>query len=161
TGELEANWPELKLRLVPGHTAAPGDAAGLTFDLDLRRGSVTRRLRLEIYQFSEADWAGYLVVVKNREMLEALENELGLAIQMRGLVRFHMAFVHDLRAPLNAMVMNLELLKQTLRNGSDSDEPTRERQLRYMGVLKDEISRVDRQLSTLLTHSAPAGDTRE
>jgi signal transduction histidine kinase len=101
--------------------------------------------------------------VKSRETMEALENELGLAIQMRGLVRFHMAFVHDLRAPLNAMVMNLELLRQTLRNGaaSNGDATTKERQLRYIGVLKDEISRVDRQLGTLLTHSsAPAGDTR-
>jgi len=161
-GELEANWRELKQRLVPGHTAAAGDSAGLTFDLDLRRGGTTRRLRLEIYQVSEADDVGFLVLVRSREMLEALENELGLAIQMRGLVRFHMAFVHDLRAPLNAMVMNLELLKQTLRNGAvSSDETTKERQLRYIGVLKDEISRVDRQLGTLLTHSAPAKDARE
>lgn len=162
--ELESHWPELKLRLVPGHIEAPGDAAGLTFDLDLPRGGNTQRLRLEIYQFAEADFAGYLVLVKSREMLEALENELGLAIQMRGLVRFHMAFVHDLRAPLNAMVMNVELLKQTLRNGAASaaaDDATRERQLRYIGVLKDEISRVDRQLGTLLTTSAPASDARE
>jgi signal transduction histidine kinase/uncharacterized membrane protein affecting hemolysin expression len=160
-GELETHWAQLKQRLVPGHAAAPGDADGLTFDLDLPREGVVRKLRLEIYQIAEADYAGYLVLVKNRESMEALENELGLAIQMRGLVRFHMAFVHDLRAPLNAMVMNVELLKQTLRNGGGGDEATHERQLRYIGVLKEEISRVDRQLGTLLTHSAPPGDTRE
>lgn len=161
-GELESHWADLKLRLVPGHPAAPGDDDGLTFDLDLPRDGVIHRLRLEIYEIIEADYAGFLVLVKNRETMEALENELGLAIQMRGLVRFHMAFVHDLRAPLNAMVMNLELLRQTLRNGGASgDETTRERQLRYIGVLKEEISRVDRQLGTLLKHSAPPGDLRE
>ncbi len=158
-GELEAHWPELRQRFaVPERSESGEEAAGVTIDVDLPREGGARRLRLEIYRIDEADYSGVLAVVKSREMMEALENELGLAIQMRGLVRFHMAFVHDLRAPLNAMAMNIELLRQTLRNGAPAAEPTHEKQMRYLGVLKDEISRVDRQLGTLLTHSAPAGD---
>jgi len=161
-GELEAHWDELLERMgLPLPSAS--DAAGLTLEVDLEdvgESPAPRRLRVEVYRVAEGDYAGFLVLVKSREMMEALENELGLAIQMRGLVRFHMAFVHDLRAPLNAMVMNLELLKQSLRpSGAQSEEAVREKQMRYIGVLKDEISRVDRQLGTLLTHSAPAGDT--
>ena len=52
--------------------------------------------------------------MRNASSMDALEAELGLAIQMRGLTRFYAAFAHDLKAPLNAMVLTLELLRASL-----------------------------------------------
>lgn len=98
---------------------------------------------------------GWLILVRSREMLDALENELRLAVQMRGFAQFYLAFVHDLKAPLNAMVLNLELLKSTLgagNNGAGEDE-THARQTRYIRTLVDEVSRLDRSLRTVLTHA--------
>ena len=67
-----------------------------------------------------------------------------------------MGVVHDLKTPLQAMVMNLELLKESLAlNTEATDERVRARQTRYMDVLRDEVSRLDRQLRALLVHTVP------
>jgi signal transduction histidine kinase len=72
-----------------------------------------------------------------------------------------MAFAHDLKAPLNAMVLNLELLKRTLTSeaaeGGEAEE-TRARQNRYIEMLVGEVSRLDRSLRTVLTHAAPPSE---
>jgi signal transduction histidine kinase len=98
-------------------------------------------------------------LVKSAESLEALQSELGLAIQMRGLTQFYAAFAHDLKAPLNAMVMTLELLKMSRQSGAD-DDAGREKEFKYIGVLNEEIRRLDRQLRALLSHTAPPSQTR-
>jgi signal transduction histidine kinase len=98
--------------------------------------------------------------VKSAESLEALQHELGLAIQMRGLTRFYAAFVHDLKAPLNAMVLTLELLKLNVQEAGDGSG-TQDKQLRYVGVLNEEIRRLDRQLRNLLSHTATSGQQRQ
>jgi signal transduction histidine kinase len=105
------------------------------------------RLQLDLCELSEH--GGFLALVKNADTLAMLQSELGLAMQMRGLTRFYAAFAHDLKAPLNAMVMTLELLKLSLEGDAT------EKQLKYIGVVNQEIGRLDRQLRTLLTHTAP------
>src|SRR6185369_1586654 len=74
--------------------------------------------------------------------------------------RFYAAFVHDLKAPLNAMVMTLELLTLSVQSGAD-DEASRDKQLKYVGVLNEEIRRLDRQLRTLLSHTAQPSHGRQ
>jgi signal transduction histidine kinase len=107
------------------------------------------RLQLDLYELSEH--GGFLALVRSADTQAALQSELGLAMQMRGLTRFYAAFAHDLKAPLNAMVMTLELLKLSLQG----DGGATEKQLKYIGVVNQEIGRLDRQLRTLLTHTAP------
>ena len=154
-GALEQRWDALRGELEPALAATNG--AGNPFvDIELPETDPATRLRLEVNELSDEGSEGFLVVVKSREMIDALEHELGLAIQMRGLTRFYMGVVHDLKTPLQAMVMTLELLKETLAASRDLvDERTRERQLRYMNVLRDEVSRLDRELRALLVHAAP------
>ena len=98
-----------------------------------------------------------LVFVKDRESLDVLERELRLALQMRGFARFYMAFAHDLKAPLNAMVLNLELLSESIRRGED-DPKVEDQQRRYIEILKSEIFRLDRDLRMLLQQVAPPSD---
>jgi signal transduction histidine kinase len=165
-GELEQHWDEITAFLEnPLQRAAQNAASGAPstyVEIDLPRNGMTSRLRLEVNELSDEGSEGFLVVVKSREMIDALENELGLAIQMRGLTRFYMGVVHDLKTPLQAMVMNLELLKETLAaNAASTDERTRQRQDRYMNVLRDEVSRLDRQLRALLVHTAPTSESQQ
>ena len=120
--ELERRWPEISARL---DGVLKEEQVSRQVDVDVPVNGETRRLRLELYRLDEPDAEGYLVLVKNRDSLSALEKELGLAMQMRGLARFYKAFAHDLKAPLNAMVMNLELLKETLRE-QDGEDPRHE-----------------------------------
>jgi len=155
--ELERRWPEIGARL---DGVLEEEQLSRQVDVDVPADGETRRLRLELYRLDEPDAEGYLVLVKNRDSISALENELGLAMQMRGLARFYKAFAHDLKAPLNAMVMNLELLKETLRE-QDGGDPRHERQLKYAEVIRQELWRLDRQLRTLLSHVVPTNDAAE
>jgi signal transduction histidine kinase len=152
--ELAAGgWQDVRGRLA--ERIAAGVRPGEPLDIDLSRDGATRHLRFQGYPLGDDRHGECLFLVKSRESMAALERELGLAIQMRGLASFYAAFAHDLRAPLNALVMNLELLRQTFREESP-DEPTRKRQLRYAEVLHEELSRLNRQLTLLLGHVAPA-----
>jgi signal transduction histidine kinase len=142
-----------------------GDAGRRT-EFELPRNGSAARLRLEFYELGAETCEGFLVIVKSAESLEALQHELGLAIQMRGLTRFYAAFVHDLKAPLNAMVMTLELLKLNVQEARDGEEAGggsggQEKQLRYIGVLNEEIRRLDRQLRSLLSHTATSKPQRQ
>ena len=155
--ELERRWPEIGARL---DGVLEKEQVNRQVDVDVPLNGETRRLRLELYRLDEPEAEGYLVLVKNRDSISALENELGLAIQMRGLTRFYKAFAHDLKAPLNAMVMNLELLKETLRE-QDGDDRAAVVRRKYAEVIREELSRLDRQLRTLLSHAVPTNDVAE
>lgn len=151
-GDLEQRWEGIRSHL---QAIAPDGRTGV-LDLDGTGDGGVNHVRFELYP--RDDRAGWLILVKSQEMLDALENELRLAIQMRGFAHFYMAFAHDLKAPLNAMVLNLELLKRAL-SGQPADEDEadqmRSRQTRYIETLVGEVSRLDRSLRTVLTHAAP------
>jgi signal transduction histidine kinase len=155
-GGLEQHWGTIRSRLpVP----APAVRGGGGAVVDIASNGRDHDVRLELYP--RDDRAGWLILVKNREMLDALENELRLAIQMRGFAQFYMAFAHDLKAPLNAMVLNLELLKRSLPTQVDDEginEEVRARQTRYIETLVGEVSRLDRSLRMVLTHAAPPSE---
>jgi signal transduction histidine kinase len=158
SGELERRWHEKRSLLETG--GAGGRAGSARMDVDIPYNERVNRLRLEWYARGDGDRDGWLILVKNREILKALEKELRLAIQMRGFAHFYRASVHDLKAPLNAMVLNLQLLKSTLSKQSATlDGDTLERQTRCMSVLGEEITRLDRSLGTILTQAAPPSDT--
>jgi signal transduction histidine kinase len=155
---LARRWDDdVRPRLVgvPGRVSEPGQRV----EMELQRSGAAPRLTLEFYGLGENNRDGFLVLVKSAESLEALQNELGLAIQMRGLTRFYAASVHDLKAPLNAMVMTLELLKLSVQDGAEEGGDV-EKQLTYVGVLNEEIRRLDRQLRTLLSQTAPPSEGR-
>jgi signal transduction histidine kinase len=158
--DLARRWDkEFRPRIarIPQQTAT---AVGRRVELELSTGGAAPRVKLEFYQLGAESCEGFLILVKSAESLEALESELGLAMQMRGLTRFYAAFVHDLKAPLNAMVMTLELLKLTVQGG-DAEDPTLQKQLKYVGVLNQEIRRLDRQLGSLSSHTAPPNLQRQ
>lgn len=160
--ELSRRWnSEFRDRIVAVSRQTPA-VTGRPVELDLAMSADAdaARLKVELYQLGADSCEGYLALVKSTESLEALEAELGLAIQMRGLTRFYAAFAHDLKAPLNAMVMTLELLKLTVQDSAE-DGPAHEKQLKYVGVLNEEIRRLDRQLRSLLSHTAPPRPQRQ
>lgn len=95
-------------------------------------------------------------------MFDALETDLFTASRFRGLSTLYVGVVHDLRGPLNNMVVNLELLKQCLRPAvtgfalsTDS-----ERHQQYIDVIQQEIYRLNRYVHTLLDMTAPTEEIR-
>jgi signal transduction histidine kinase len=100
-------------------------------------------------------------LVKDRELLEAFETDLRLATQMRGLARVYGALAHELKAPLGAMSLNLELLRDALATDAEGDPEARVREQRYANVLHAELERLNRSLVAILNQSMSLAETRE
>lgn len=155
--ELERRWVEIRrlLDLAPKPSGRPG----APLDLDVPGPDGPRAIRCQVYTFGLGEHQVSLFLLRNRATLDALETDLLLASQLRALARVYSAVTHDLKAPLQAMVLNLDLLQSALRRGEGAREA--EKSEEYLRVLREEIERLDRSLLALLVETTPAGRGRE
>jgi signal transduction histidine kinase len=161
-GELHVRWAEtLPLIASVLDRLQPGSAGSASADIELPVGDHMRRLRFEAHRPSSDEREGFLVLVKDRDLLEAYETDLRLATQMRGLARVYSALAHELKAPLGAMALNLDLLTDALLADQDDRPDTRQRQQRYARVLREELDRLNRSLVALLSQTASVDAQRE
>ncbi len=152
---LEARWPAVRELFAPAFESR----AERTMQLDVAGGGGLHPLRCWVYPLSQHEHPGLLLLLRDRAALDALETDLLFASQLRALSRVYGAVTHDLKAPLNAMVLNLDRLQSALRKGEPTDE--REKTQGYVDVLHQELERLDRSLSALLAETMPAGSGRE
>ena len=104
---------------------------------------------------------GGVLLVQELEVDEAREADLRLVAQMRSVAQISPSVAHDLRAPINAMVFNIEILKETIASGRGAEPGGRERQLRYVNVLKEELTRLHKSLEIFLSFISPRSDRDE
>jgi len=78
---------------------------------------------------------------------------LRLASHMGVLSGLYHGVVHDLKSPLNTLVVNLELLKASIEN-----RPDVERQRRYVAILQEELMRLNSAVERLLPAAGPTRD---
>ncbi|HVR10046.1 MAG TPA: ATP-binding protein [Thermoanaerobaculia bacterium] len=157
TAELERRWPEIRRLFEPA--LGPVERRVPRLDLDVPGPAGPRAVRCQVYTLGEEADQVFLFLLRDRVMLDALETDLLLASQLRALTRVYHAVTHDLKAPLNAMVLNLDLLQSALRRGEGAREA--EQSEGYLDVLREELERLDRSLLTLLAETTPAGRGRE
>ena len=81
------------------------------------------------------------------------ERVLRQASHMEVLSGLYHGVVHDLKSPLNTLVVNLELLKASI-----AEEPDVERQRRYVSILHEELMRLNRAVERLLPAAGPVRD---
>ncbi len=152
--ELQRRWPEILPLLDRG---APNQPAQFDFDVP---GSVQPlAVHCRMYPLAEEEHQGLLYLLRERTALDALETDLLLASQLRALSRVYRAVTHEIKAPLNAMVLNLDRLQVALRKGEGAAEA--EKTQGYLDVLREELDRLDRSLLGLLADTTPAGSGRE
>lgn len=108
---------------------------------------------------SEAGREGSAGASEGSEQVHGVERRA--AAHLRAVQEITPAVAHDLRAPINAMVFNIEILKETIASGKGLEPGGRERQLRYVGVLRDELARLHRGLEIFLAHTSPREDRTE
>jgi signal transduction histidine kinase len=158
--ELERLWERLKGRL---------EEAGLSWDgaggqeraslaLPVEGEAAPRPLLFDLRR--DPDGGGVLLVHR-LGTLAGLESDLRLTAQMRSVSQISPAVAHDLRAPINAMVFNIEILKEMLASGRATDPANKDKLLRYVNVLKEELARLHRGLETYLAYISPRGDRQE
>jgi signal transduction histidine kinase len=158
--ELERLWAELKPRLESAGLSwngAGGDARWAVLDLPVP-AEPEQRLAFDLRRDPEG---GGIVLVQDFGTLSGLETDLRLTSQMRSVAQISPAVAHDLRAPINAMVFNIEILKEMIASGRATDPNNREKLLKYTTVLKEELSRLHKGLETFLSFISPRSDKTE
>ena len=151
--ELRREWPQLASPLRHAVAQPAGTGHPSAVDLDVRDDGSPRRVHVEV--LPEASPSGQRVaLVSSAQTCHPSDDDLRVATQLRTFSRLSAAIAHDLKAPLAAVLLHLELLRGTLDAAEREGQTPRERQLRYVGVMKDELARLNRQLTSLFTHTA-------
>jgi len=144
-GDHDAGARWLALRKQAGLDAArvPGGPDPTRMIVDLSGTTGTRSLRLEIHALMHSECEGYLVLLRDRRAVDALETNLLLASQMRSAVYVNRALAHDIRAPLNSMQLTLDLLADSMEADDARDPKRSEQRERHVAILREELTRLN------------------
>jgi PAS domain S-box-containing protein len=110
-----------------------------------------RRIQVSIdfiHDESTQQGLGALVTLHDLESAAAIESELELSRRMAAIGRLTSGVGHEVKNPINAIVVHLELLRSKL---GATDAPA----MRHLEVIDAEIRRLDRVVQTLVDFSRP------
>ena len=105
-------------------------------------------------QDSSAESLGALLTLHDLESVQEIESDLELSRRLSAIGRLTGGVGHEVKNPINAIVVHLELLRNKI---SGPDAPA----LRHLDVIQSEIHRLDRVVETLVDFSRPVELTLE
>jgi signal transduction histidine kinase len=91
---------------------------------------------------------GALLTMRDAESVRRIENEIELSRRLAAIGRLTQGVAHEVKNPINAIVVHLELLREKMR---EIDPNTR----RHMDIIGNEIHRLDRVVQTLVDFNRP------
>jgi signal transduction histidine kinase len=91
---------------------------------------------------------GALLTLHDTESMRQIESELEVSRRLADLGRLTSGVGHEVKNPINAIVVHLELLKEKMARGDQSAD-------RHIDVIQKEIRRLDRVVETLVDFSRP------
>ena len=134
-----------------GRTIREAFDAGVTLVQEEIQTETGRRIQASvdfIYDDRTKSGLGALVTLHDLESVEQIESELELSRRMSAIGRLTAGVGHEVKNPINAIVVHLELLKNKL--GEDHAPASR-----HLDVIDAEIHRLDRVVQTLVDFSRP------
>jgi len=96
----------------------------------------------------EGHRVGSLVTLHDATTRARLENQIDVTTKLAALGRLTSGMAHEVKNPLNAMVLQLELLKAKLAGQGEGVKP-------QLDILSEEIRRLDRVVKTFLDFTRP------
>ena len=136
---------------VLGRTLREAFDAGVTLVQEEVQTETGRRLQASvdfIYDDRTRTGLGALVTLHDLESVEEIESELELSRRMAAIGRLTAGVGHEVKNPINAIVVHLELLKNKL--AAEHAPATR-----HLEIIDAEIHRLDRVVQTLVDFSRP------
>ena len=91
---------------------------------------------------------GALLTLRDAESVHRIEDEIELSRRLSAIGRLTSGVAHEVKNPINAIVVHLEVLRQKMR---EVDPDTR----RHVDVISSEIQRLDRVVQTLVDFTRP------
>jgi len=91
---------------------------------------------------------GALLTLRDAESVHSIEHEIELSRRLAAIGRLTSGVAHEVKNPINAIVVHLEVLRQKLK---EIDPDAR----RHMDVIGSEIQRLDRVVQTLVDFTRP------
>ncbi len=139
--------------LRPGIAAAvsAGDARERVITVTGSDGA-PRDYEVKIVPLSSSGSSEALVQLRDVSRVELLEQTLLEAARLRALTRLSLGIAHDLRAPMNAITLNLVNLKDSL---ADSGWSGADEHCEVIEMLEGELRHLQRSVETLLTQTSP------
>jgi PAS domain S-box-containing protein len=117
--------------------------------LHIPGGSRTRQLLTSVQYIEDAgEPVGALVSLRDYESFQKYESQWDLSKKLADLGRITSGIAHEVKNPLNAMVIHLEILRSKIEVGNADPTPQLE-------ILDSEIKRLDRVVQTFLNFTRP------
>jgi signal transduction histidine kinase len=110
------------------------------------RGSIS--MALLSVEFLEASGGGMVIRLRDPEATRQIGRHLQTADRLSAISRLTGGVAHEVKNPLNAMLMHVELAKMKLNHGDYDLQP-------QMDVISSEILRLDRVVKTFLDFTRP------
>lgn len=108
-----------------------------------------RRVQIALEFIAErGERIGALLTMKDAESVSLLENELDVSRRIAAISRLTSGVAHEVKNPINAIVVHLELLKEKLHSTTSDPE-------RHIDIIGKEIQRLDRVVKTLADFNRP------
>jgi nitrogen-specific signal transduction histidine kinase len=148
---LRRDWRDCYDRLnLPDLTGLDKNTKPFSHRTELHTPGTRRLLRMDIYPLRHDGCDCYLILLKDREVIGALEQQLMLASQHQLQHYLTSTLVHDLNAPINTMRITLELIERmpvsaVLGNSSDALAKWD----RYKGILREELGKLKDQVADI------------
>jgi signal transduction histidine kinase len=115
-------------------------------EIELENG---RRIQIALDFIAErGERIGALLTMRDAESVRRIENEIELSRRLAAIGRLTSGVAHEVKNPINAIVVHLELLREKMR---EIDPDTR----RHMDIIGREIQRLDRVVQMLVDFNRP------
>jgi len=137
-----------------GSTVRDAFDAGVSIVQQEMTTETGRRIQISLdfihddHQLERRQSLGALLTLHDLESVREIENELELSRRLAAIGRLTSGVGHEVKNPINAIVVHLELLRNKLDSSDD-------RALRHLDIIQSEIQRLDRVVQTLVDFSRP------
>ncbi|HEY3927027.1 MAG TPA: ATP-binding protein [Candidatus Koribacter sp.] len=91
---------------------------------------------------------GALITIRDAESVRRIENEIELSRRLAAIGRLTSGVAHEVKNPINAIVVHLEILKNKMQEVAPEAR-------RHMDIIENEIRRLDRVVQTLVDFTRP------
>ena len=115
-------------------------------EIELENG---RRVQISLdFIHERGQRIGSLLTMRDAESVRRIENEIELSRRLAAIGRLTSGVAHEVKNPINAIVVHLELLREKMQ---DIEPDNR----RHMDIIENEIRRLDRVVQTLVDFNRP------